>query len=94
MLLKQNNLLYGALTSRKYVEWTGNTKSFHGHNFNWAEGVIIDISDSNLMRFALKGTNDTWIAFAEEKDDKAKKITYVLGGWNNSGCGVHWMPKG
>ena len=46
------------------------------------------------MRFSLKGTNDTWIAFAEEKDDKAKKITYVLGGWNNAGCGVHWMPKG
>ena len=37
---------------------------------------------------------DTWIAFAEEKDDTAKKITYVLGGWGNAGCGVHWMPKG
>ena len=47
------------------------------------------------MRFSLKGTMDTWIAFAEEKDDTAKKkITYVLGGWGNTGCGVHWMPKG
>ena len=46
------------------------------------------------MRFSLKGTNDTWISFAEEKDDKSKKITYVLGGWGNAGCGVNWMAKG
>ena len=39
------------------------------------------IDRSNLIRFSLKGTMDTWIAFSEWNQDNAKKITYVLGGW-------------
>ena len=47
-----------------------------------------------MFRFSVKGTNDSYICFAEEKTDDAKKITYVLGGWGNSTSTVKWMPKG
>ena len=34
------------------------------------------------------------MTFAEEKDQYAKKINVVLGGWGNSGNGIHWQKKG
>ena len=68
--------------------------NIYGHNFYWPDGHIGDISDSNLIRFSIKGKHDTYIAFAEENKDTAKKITYVIGGWYGKKCGVHWMPEG
>ena len=35
---------------------------------------------AKVIRFAVKGKNDSYICFAEDKTDDAKKITYVLGG--------------
>ena len=47
-----------------------------------------------MMRFSVKGTNDSYICFAEELAETSKKITYVLGGWSNSVCTVAWPQKG
>lgn len=46
------------------------------------------------MRLSIMGKSDTWMTFAEEKDQFAKKINFVLGGWGNSHNGVHWQEKG
>ena len=74
--------------------WTGTTPKINGHNFVWTDHVGGDISKTSMFRFSVKGTNDSYICFAEEKTDDAKKITYVLGGWGNSTSTVKWMPKG
>ena len=74
--------------------WTGTTPKINGHNFVWTDHVGGDISKTSMFRFSVRGTNDSYICFAEEKTDDAKKITYVLGGWGNSTSTVKWMPKG
>ena len=60
------------------------TKKVGGHGFKWTDCIGGDISQVKVFRFAVKGTNDSYICFAEEKLDDAKKITYVLGGWGNT----------
>ena len=72
----------------------GVTPKINGHNFTWPSGVSGDISKVSSFKFSVKGTNDSYLCFAEEKADDAKKITYVLGGWSNSVSTVKWMPKG
>ena len=62
----------------------GVTPKINGHNFTWPGGVSGDISKVSSFKFSVKGTNDSYMCFAEEKTDDAKKITYVLGGWGNS----------
>ena len=70
------------------------TKKVGGHNFNWLDCVGGDISQVKIFRFAVKGTNDSYICFADEKADDSRKITYVLGGWGNNWSAVAWPPKG
>ena len=74
--------------------WEGTTKKVGGHNFTWTNGVAGDISNSTMIRFAVYGTNDSYICFAEEKQEESKKITYVLGGWGNKISTVAWRAKG
>lgn len=79
------------------VEWKGHTTQTDkgdGKWIQWTDGYIGDISRSNLMRLCIKGKSDTWMTFAEEKDQFAKKINFVLGGWGNKFNGVHWQQKG
>ena len=49
---------------------------------------------AKVIRFSVKGKNDSYICFAEDKTDDAKKITYVLGGWGNNVSTFKWMPQG
>ena len=72
------------------VEWTGTTKRVDFHDFHWPDYVAGDLSESKMLRFSLKGTNDSYLALAEEKDHNAKKITIVLGGWDNCHSVIHW----
>jgi hypothetical protein len=60
------------------------TKKVAGHGFKWPDCVGGDISQVKVFRFAVKGTNDSYICFAEENLDDSKKITYILGGWGNT----------
>ena len=85
-------MLYGALATQTFVEWTGKTKATPGHEFHWPDCCPGDISESRLIRFSSKGVHDTWIALAlaEEKEHNAKKITYVIGGLANTFCAVKW----
>ena len=53
-----------------------------------------DLSKSQMLRFSLKGTNDSYLALAEEKEQNAKKITIVLGGWGNKHSTIYWPQKG
>ena len=54
-----------------------------GQNFIWTDNIAGDISKAAFVRIELKGTNDSYISIAEEKERKAKMITYVIGGWDN-----------
>ena len=76
------------------IEWTGETKVVAGHNFIWTDFVVCDMTEVAFIRIELKGTNDSYLAFAEEKEHKSKKITYVLGGWNNHKCCPSWISNG
>ena len=80
----------------KFIQWTGNTveEPDTGHNFEWPDGYIEDISDSNLIRLSIKGNGETWMSFAEEKHHYSKKINYILGGWDNTGNSVRWQEHG
>ena len=51
------------------------------------------MTEASFIRISLKGTNDSYMAFAEEKERKAKMITYVLGGWGNNSSTVRYLEK-
>ena len=87
-------MLYSALAAENFVEWKGKTKATPGHEFHWPDCCPGDISGSCLIRFSLKGVHDTYLAFAEEKEHNAKKITYLVGGWDNKASAVKWQKKG
>ena len=74
------------------MEWKGKTKATPEHEFHWPDCCPGDISESSLIRFSSKFVFDTWIAlaFAEEKNHNAKKITYVIGGLEDTFCAVNW----
>ena len=74
--------------------WEGKTPSVNGHNFVWTDKVAGEITDAKFVRIALKGTKDSYLAIAEEKERRAKMITYVIGGWNNGWSVVNWLEKG
>ena len=73
------------------VEWTGTTKRVDFHDFHWPDYVAGDLSESKMLRFSLKGTNDSYLALAEEKDHNAKKITVQLGGWDDNHSVMYWQ---
>ena len=89
-LLKQNEMMFGTLSFQTISEWTGKTKQVGGHDFKWPDYVAGDLSKSKKLRFSLKGSNDSYLALAEEKEQNSKKITYVLGGWGNKHSTVAW----
>ena len=46
-----------------------------------------------MLRFAIKGNNDTGLAFAEEKTNDSRRILVVLGGWHNTTTTVNWIHE-
>ena len=72
MNVKHQQLLFGRLG--EVVEWTGTTRAVDRNNFNWADNVVGDISESKLVRVEIKGTSDSFIAFTETKENLSKKV--------------------
>ena len=72
------------ITQPKFTSSKHSTPKINGHNFVWTNCIGGDISKTNMHRFSVSGTNDSYLCWAEEKADDAKKITYVLGGWGNA----------
>ena len=46
-----------------------------------------------MVRFAIKGLKDSYIAMSEEYDNDSKKIMYMLGIDDNSHSTVSWLDK-
>ena len=60
------------------VEWTGTTKRVDFHDFHWPDYVAGDLSESKMLRFSLKGTNDSYLALADTKIQKELKFSRLM----------------
>ena len=88
-----SKLMYGTLACQDIKVWEGQSHKVGGHSFVWTDHIASDMSEASFVRISLKGTNDSYMAIAEEKQRKSKMITYVIGGWGNSQSTVKFLQK-
>jgi hypothetical protein len=61
-------------------------------SFNQSDAI--DVTGSNKVRFAIKGSSNSYISLAESDLVDSKQISYVLGADDNKYSTVFWNKQG
>ena len=92
--IKQQSKIFGkALLFGDITEWKGQTGPEPGEECHWVNAVAGEISEASFVRIAVAGNRETFIAFSEAKENKAKKIVWYFGGWGDR-AGPCWIQEG
>ena len=61
---------------------------------NFKQSDAIDVTNSNKVRFAIKGSSNSYISLAESNLENSKQISYALGANENKYSTVFWNKLG
>ena len=81
---------------QKQIEQIGlyETETYaQSYSFKWTDNVVCDMNKVSFVRIELRGTGDSYLAFAETKENESKKITFAMGCYSDKKCNAAWIPR-